>query len=72
MAMELLHELGHRYLPITVKDEVVVEQLRLLRSANFISAVMSEKGASRPFATVFCLTKRGREALRLDRQSESA
>ena len=51
MAMELLQALDGRSLPLTVKDEAVVEQLRWLRAANFITAVISNAGAAgRPCA----------------------
>ena len=71
MAMELLQALDGRSLPLTVKDEAVVEQLRWLRAANFITAVISNAGAARPFATVLSITRRGREALRLEQAAAS-
>jgi hypothetical protein len=72
MAMELLHELAAHPLPLTVKDEAVAEQIRLLRAANFVAAVTSPPGSSAPFASIFSITRRGREALRLDRQRSMA
>lgn len=66
MAMELLQALAGQALPLTVKDDAVVEQLRWLRAANFITAVISTAGAAQPFGTVLSITRRGREALRLE------
>lgn len=66
MAMALLQALARQSLPLTVKDEAVVEQLRWLRAANFITAVISPAHASQAFGTVLSITRRGREAIRLE------
>lgn len=72
MAMELLQALAGQALPLTVKDEAVVDQLRLLRAARFITAVVSAPGAAQCFATVLSITRRGREALALEQPAQQA
>lgn len=65
MALELLRELAAQRLPITVRDPILVDRIRLLRRTECIAALTSPIGSEHPFATVLCVTKRGREALEL-------
>jgi len=71
MAMEILRELATQRLPLTVKDEAVVDQIRLLRAADLVASLTSAPGSTEPFGTVFCLTKRGREALKPEAQQKT-
>ncbi len=65
MALEFLRELAAQRLPITVRDPLLVDRVRVLRRTECIAALTSPIGSDQPFATVLCLTKRGRDALKL-------
>ncbi|WP_143684680.1 hypothetical protein [Variovorax sp. KK3] len=70
MALEFLRELAEQSLPLTLRDPVRVEQVRFLRRAECVAAFISTIGSDQPFATVLCVTKLGREALKQAAEEE--
>jgi hypothetical protein len=64
MAIELLREIAVTRLPTTFRDSDTVDQIRLLRAAELLAAVTSPPQARAPFASVLCITAKGRALLR--------
>lgn len=71
MAMELLKALSERALPLTITDPVEVDQIRALRAADAVAAMLSPPGCKTPFARVLAITKEGRALMALETHQRS-
>ncbi|KAF1047402.1 hypothetical protein [Xylophilus sp.] len=65
MTLELLRDLSHARLPLTVRTAQDIDKLRVLRAAGHVAAMLPATGAQgdRLFARVLAITGRGRRAL---------
>jgi hypothetical protein len=64
MTIQILREIAGASLPATFRDSDTVDQVRLLRAADYLAAITSPPRAQAPFATVLCITARGRALLK--------
>lgn len=64
--MELLIALSERPLPHTITDPIEVDQVRMLRAADAVAALLSPPCCETPFARVLAITPEGRALLAFD------
>jgi hypothetical protein len=62
--MELLQEIAHRRLPMTVTDIENIDKLRVLRAAGHVAVFLTTVRERKQVARVLAITEKGREALR--------
>ena len=63
MSLELLRELSSKRLPCTIASESGIDQLRVLRAAGYIAALLPGPGSTSEMGRVLAITRTGREAL---------
>ena len=63
MTIELLRDIAATRLPRTFRDTETVDKIRLLRASDLVAAITSPPRAQAPFASVLCITAKGRALL---------
>ena len=63
MTLELLRSFAAARLPVVIRDNAVIDQIRILRAAGCLAAMTSSPGSPTPFASVLCITAKGRSLL---------
>jgi hypothetical protein len=63
MTLELLRTFAATHLPTTVTDNATIDQIRILRAADCLAAMTSPPRSPAPFASVLCITAKGRRLI---------